>query len=463
LELPEARFFAGPFSRITNRYVSWFMGDLLVSLIVIGSCAILWRSQFPLNWGGKAIILLGFILALFFSGVNSIVGLNRISWTHATAEDAVGLVISSGFVTLLILGLNYLLSIYAWFSLPPLPTLMIVVIGFLSGASFIVFRYRLRLLAVITNWWLSIRRNTLILGERVLVVGEGEAGQIATWLLSRPMYRTAFSVVGVINDTDPTKHGMKLNGHWMLGGVKDMPAIIKRQDIGVIVSALPAAAREANEYIFDLCKGNNLRLIYLKDLMLMVDRQVTQPVGSYEYPVWLDERLEFKAMHDSITGLPNRYFFQDRLERSLSYGRRYKSILAVLFISVERKSTDIGRLGRKYDDEILIEVAKRLTKTGRGSDTLAYIGKNEFAVILENVKNAETPVLVAKRIQGVISEPIKIEQLNILLDPSIKIETCVDSEGYDDFESRCQAEIENQFSRKQEVEALGHYNSAQGK
>jgi diguanylate cyclase (GGDEF)-like protein len=463
LELPEARFFAGPVSRIANRYISWFIGDLIVSLGVIGGCALIWRSQFPLNWGVKPIIFLGVLLALLFSGVNSIAGLNRISWTHATAEDAVGLILSNVLVTGLILGLNYLLSIYQWLSLPPLPTLMIIVIGLLSGASFIIIRYRLRLLTMITKWWLSIRRNTLILGERVLVVGDGEAGQIASWLLSRPLYRTAFSIVGVVNDNDPTKNGMRINGYWMLGGVKDMPAIIKRQDVGVILSALPATAREANEYIFDLCQSYNIRLIFFKDLMLMIDRQVTQPIGSYEYPIWLDERLEFKAMHDSITGLPNRYLFQDRLKLSLSYARRYKSRLAVMFIRVERKNIDTSELGRKYDDEILIEVARRLTKSGRGSDTLAYIGKNKFAVILENIVDEGTPALVAKRILGVLSEPIKVEHFDFQLHTSIDIEVCMDAERYSNFETRCRTEIEMQYVEKQETEALGHYDSALGK
>jgi FlaA1/EpsC-like NDP-sugar epimerase len=258
----------------------------VTSLAVIDGSAFLWRTQFPLNWGVKNIFLLGTLLALLFSGVNSIAGLNRIVWTQATAEDAFGLVLSTGFVTGLILLLNYLNSVYQWLGLPSLPTLMIVVIGFLSGSSFIFTRYRIRLLSIFANWWLSLRRNTLVLGERLLVVGYGEAGQIAIWLLSRPMYRTAFSIVGVINDNDPTKYGMRINGYWMLGGIKDIPAIIKRYDIGVILSTIPTASWEKTEYIFDLCQKNNIRLISLNDLMLMVNQQLTQPTGSYEYPVW---------------------------------------------------------------------------------------------------------------------------------------------------------------------------------
>jgi diguanylate cyclase (GGDEF)-like protein len=452
LKIPEGYLFAGPIFRVANRYVSWFVIDLVESLVLVGITALLFRIQMPLNWGVGGIILLGVILAIMFSSVNSIVGLNRIVWSHATAEDAFGLIASGSFVTVLILGYNYILSIYHWFNLSSLPTQMIIVIGLLSQASFIVTRYRLHLLAMVANRWLALRRNTLVLGERVLVIGNGEAGQIATWLLSRPSYRTAFSIVGIINDTDPTKNGMRVNGYWMLGTIKDIPTIIKRYDIGIIVSTVPDTAQELNEYVFDLCQKQNIRLIFLNDLMLMVDRQVTQPIRSFEYPVWLDERLEFKAMHDAITGLPNRYLFQDRIKRAIAYTKRYKSRLAVIFVRIERKNIKTDELGRKYGDHILMEVAKRLATCERGSDTLAYVGKNKFGVILENMTNEGTPDVVAKRILGLLSEPIKIERLDVRLNVNINI--CLDTNGVDDLEAHCNKEIDSQYIANQQAEAL---------
>ncbi len=461
LKIPEGYLFAGPIFRLANRYVSWFMIDLVESLALVGITALIWRAEMPLNWGAQYLAVLGVILALLFSGVNSIVGLNRIVWSHATAEDAFGLIASGSFVTVLILGLNQLVSMYHWLNLLPLPMSMIIVIGLLSQVSFVVTRYRLRLLTMIANRWLDLRRNTLVLGERVLVIGNGEAGQIATWLLSRPSYRTAFSIVGIINDNDPTKNGMRVNGYWMLGTIKDIPAIIKSYDIGIIVSTAPATAQEINEYVFDLCQKYNIRLIFLNDLMLMVDRQVTQPLGSFEYPVWLDERLEFKAMHDAITGLPNRYLFQDRIKRSIAYAKRYKSRLAVLFIKIERKNINTDQLGRKYGDNILIEVARRLATCQRGSDTLAYVGKNKFAVILENITNDDIPETVSRRIFTLLSEPIKIEQLEVKL--NIKINIFLDSDGVDDLYARCKNEVDFQSIPEQKIEALSRNDSKLGK
>jgi lipopolysaccharide/colanic/teichoic acid biosynthesis glycosyltransferase len=391
LGLSEGRFFAGPFARIAHRYVSWFVSDLLVSLAVIGASAILWRTQYPLNWGVQYIFLLGVLLALLFSGVNSITGLNRIDWARTIPADAVALIISCGCVTLLILVLNHYLGIYQWLALPALPPYMLIVIGFLSGASFLVTRYRLNLLAIIADWWLSLRRSDLVLGERVLLVGDGEASRIASWLLSRSIYPAAFTVVGLVNDSDPTKHGMKIYGNWMLGGTKDIPAIIKSHEVGVILSTVPVSARKTNEYIFDLCQKHNIRLLFLNDLMMMVDRQVTQPVDNYEYPVWEDERLEYKAMHDAITGLPNAYLFQDRMKQSFAFARNYRFRPAVMFISIEINNIDIARLGHRFEDQILVEVTRRLSNCGKESDNLAYIGMNKFALTLENISDEGAP------------------------------------------------------------------------
>ena len=76
-----------------------------------------------------------------------------------------------------------------------------VAIDVAAQAGAITVRYRLRLLTMIANRWLSFRKNTLSMGDRVLVVGDGEAGQIATWLLGRKMFRGAFSIAWRWNDS----------------------------------------------------------------------------------------------------------------------------------------------------------------------------------------------------------------------------------------------------------------------
>ncbi len=462
-KIPETHFFAGPIARISHRYISWFLTDLLISMAVIGVSAIIWRTQFPLNWGVQNILILGVILAVLFSGVNSITGINHIDWTHSTSTDAISLILSSSFVTFIILGLNYLDRYLHWLGLPSLPMLMLIVIGFVSGVSFMISRYRLFLLRLIADWWLSLRRDNVVLGERVLVVGDGEAGQIATWLLGRPMYRTAFSVVGVINNNDPSRDGMKFYGHRILGTYKDIPKIIRRHDVGVILSTAPAESRGENQYIVDLCRKNNLKLIFLNDLTKMAEGQETQPIGSYEYPVWLDEHLAFKAMYDAVTGLPNRYLFQDRMKHALAYARRYKSRLAVLLIRIQRDNIDNGGLGRSFDDRVLVEVARRLTNGGIESDTLAFIGNYRFAVILENVSDEGVPDLIAQKIIRLMSDPIKIEQFEIPISTNIKIKLSNDSDGMDELETFSNFEIGKQLETKHNTEVLDRHDIAMGK
>jgi diguanylate cyclase (GGDEF)-like protein len=463
LNIPETHFFAGPIARISHRYVSWFLIDLLISLTVIGFSAIIWRTQFPFNWGVQYILLLGVILALLFSGVNSITGINHIDWTHSTSADAIGLILSSSFVTVLILGLNYLNRYLHWLGLPALPMLMLIVIGFVSGSSFIIVRYRIFLLTMIADWWLSLRQNNMDLGERVLVVGDGEAGQIATWLLGRPMYRAAFSVVGIINNNDPSKDGMKFYGHRILGTFNDIPKIIHRHDVGVILSTAPAEFQDANKYIVDICRKNNLKLIFLNDLTRMIERQETQPIGSYEYPVWLDEHMALKAMYDDVTGLPNRYLFQDRMKHALAYARRYKSQLAVMLIKIERDNIDASGLGRGFDDQVLIEVARRLTNNGIENDTLAYLGKNKFAVLLENISDESVPDLMAQKIVGLLSEPIRVGQFEVPIHTVIDTKVSTDSDTNDEMETFCNLELGKQPETKQNIEVLAQHDTALGK
>jgi diguanylate cyclase (GGDEF)-like protein len=462
LGLSEGRFFAGPFSRIAHRYVSWFVVDLLVSLAVVGISAVLWRLQYPLNWGVQYLVLLGVLLALLFSGVNSITGLNRIDWTRSIPADAVALIISCGCVTLLILVLNHYQGIYQWFALPSLPPYMLIVIGFVSGASFLVTRYRLNLLAIIADWWISLRRSDLVLGERVLLVGDGEAGRIASWLLSRSIYPAAFTVVGIANDSDPTKHGMKIYGNRMLGGIKDIPAIIKSHGVDVILSTVPVSERKTNEYILDLSQKHNLRLLFLNDLMMMVDQQVTQPVNNYKYPIWEDERLEYKAMHDAITGLPNAFLFQDRMRQSFAFARHYKFRPAVLFISINNHNLEIARLGRRFKDQILVEVARRLTDCEIENHTLAYVGTNKFALILENISDECNPDLIARKILEVLSVPIKVEQLDVSIQIKIDIKISQDADHIDELETICNNEIKQNYQTQQKVETIENHDIALG-
>ena len=286
--IPEGYLFAGPVSRLVHRYLSWFLADLVVSLGAAGTAVLLWRSQGPLNWGIVHLTGLSIILALLFSGINSIMGLNRIAWSYATSEDAAGLILSSGFVTLLFMLFDYLQFHYGWLPYPSLPVTMIFTIGLMAAIGFVAVRYRLRLVTGFASRWIMWRRNAMGAGEHVLIVGAGEGSRIAKWLLKEGESGGAFSIVGLVDDDQPARQGMRVGGCWVLGGSADLPALIKRYDVGVVMLAIPHVSLETRERIANLCECSGAHLVFLPDVLAALSEQLAQPPKAREAVASLD-------------------------------------------------------------------------------------------------------------------------------------------------------------------------------
>ncbi|MEP7133744.1 MAG: sugar transferase [Chloroflexota bacterium] len=407
--IPEGYLFAGPFSRLSNRYLKWFILDLGVSLVAIATVEILFRPLVPLNSDLSSDIIMAFGLALPFSIFNASMGLNRILWSKSRPGDAVWLVLSSITSVALIVLLNQF-GIQHMLGLPELYISMVVTIGIMAMLGFIAVRYRLSLLIAIASRWLNWRPNDLVSGERVLIIGNGEGSQVSGWLLRRKTLPAPFTIVGMVDDTDPTLQGMLINGTMMLGSLRDLPALVKQHDIGMILSTIPATSPQTDEYIFNLCQTHNIRLIYFNDLLHMVDQQITQPRYKRESTtpsttLQLERRLEFNALHDSVTQLPNRYLLQDRLKQSLINARRYKIRQAVMFIDLEGLKEINETFGRKFGDGVLKGAAERLVGSKRESDTLARTGDYQFTLILEHFSSDAELSMIAKRIYNRLLQP----------------------------------------------------------
>ena len=119
----------------------------------------------------------------------------------------------------------------------------------------------------------------------------------------------------------------------------------------------------------------------------------------------LEEELRHQAFHDSLTGLANRALFIDRLEHALSLSLRGPRPLAVLFIDLDDFKTINDSLGHGEGDAILVSVAERLRGALRTSDTLARMGGDEFAVLVEDPSMAVEPTAVADRVMSVLQAP----------------------------------------------------------
>lgn len=127
--------------------------------------------------------------------------------------------------------------------------------------------------------------------------------------------------------------------------------------------------------------------------------------------VELEQRLTRQALHDPLTGLPNRAFFLQELERTLARQQRqpwHRS--TVLFIDLNRFKPVNDRFGHAAGDQVLVEVARRLEGAVRPGDIVARLGGDEFTVLLDNLEEAGHASKVAERILEQLRKPFSLQE-----------------------------------------------------
>ncbi|HET6509401.1 MAG TPA: EAL domain-containing protein [Baekduia sp.] len=128
-----------------------------------------------------------------------------------------------------------------------------------------------------------------------------------------------------------------------------------------------------------------------------------------------------QALHDALTGLPNRALFTDRLRHALTQGRRRGTACGVIFLDLDRFKTVNDSLGHAAGDELLVAVARRVDESLRSADTAARLGGDEFAVLLEDLAGVEEAVLVADRIGAALSAPVVVQGREVFVKASVGI------------------------------------------
>jgi diguanylate cyclase (GGDEF)-like protein/PAS domain S-box-containing protein len=118
-----------------------------------------------------------------------------------------------------------------------------------------------------------------------------------------------------------------------------------------------------------------------------------------------EREMRHQALHDPLTGLPNRNLFTDRLAHALELARRHGSQVAVLFGDLDQFKLVNDSLGHEAGDELLRAVAPRINGVLRDADTIARFGGDEFAILVEEVASELDATRVAERIQGALGEP----------------------------------------------------------
>ncbi|MFX4260728.1 EAL domain-containing protein [Pelotomaculum propionicicum] len=148
--------------------------------------------------------------------------------------------------------------------------------------------------------------------------------------------------------------------------------------------------------------------------LVAVSRDITEK-QKYE------ETIKFQAFHDSLTGLPNRLLFKDRLSLELAHCRRNNKMLALIFLDLDRFKLINDTLGHEVGDLLLCQVAERLSECVREGDTVARLGGDEFTIMLPEITCAEGAAKVAEKILENIRKPVILGEHELFISTSAGI------------------------------------------
>src|SRR4051794_954321 len=140
-----------------------------------------------------------------------------------------------------------------------------------------------------------------------------------------------------------------------------------------------------------------------------------------EHRAEMQDQLRWQAFHDTLTGLPNRLLFEDRVTHALERLRRYEDEVAVLFIDLDDFKTVNDSLGHAAGDDVLREFALRLAQCVRRADTAARFGGDEFVVLVEGPNAAFAAQEVADRIYDCQERPLDLETEDVFMHASVGI------------------------------------------
>lgn len=170
-----------------------------------------------------------------------------------------------------------------------------------------------------------------------------------------------------------------------------------------------------------------LGLLAITTILLVYDSHLQSSARRYsELLEQANAQLRHAATHDTLTGLPNRALLADRLGQAIARADRHGVRFAVLVVDLDRFKAINDSLGHVAGDELLQEVARRLTDLLRKEDTLARLGGDEFVLLLHEIdapKDAET---VARKVLVEVSAPTRLAGMEVHVSPSVGICICPD-------------------------------------
>jgi diguanylate cyclase (GGDEF)-like protein/PAS domain S-box-containing protein len=287
----------------------------------------------------------------------------------------------------------------------------------------------LRLLAVVISAALSHAAEFEAKREQVEALAQFEA-----------MYNDAAIGIllvepdGTIIDSNPAVTEMLGHESSELIG-KPVGSIVEKDDAAAAAKHFEAVVKGDDEGRIELRYRRADGELIWGDLAVSV---VRTPEGEPQFAIYMIENVterkyaeeelrrhaelsEYQALHDSLTGLPNRVLFRDRIEQALLTAEREGGRIAMLLLDLDHFKEINDTLGHSAGDHVLCEIGHRLESCLRASDTVARLGGDEFAMILprQNDPNEILPLL--NKLQATIEEPIEIDGLPLGVEGSIGV------------------------------------------
>lgn len=269
---PEDSLFWGPVSRLVRRYLDWFVIDTLVTFVALGVAGALWRTHGPLDIGWPNAIITAAGFSLLFSLTGALFGVNRIAWSRASPNDAFDLLLPVMLATVVALIGNYL-----W-EPDQLPVGIILSAAALAFIGFVGMRYRSRLLTGFASRWLAWRGGGRDALERALIVGGGETGQFAAWLLAISRNASLYRVVGLVDD-DLYMQGTRIHGINVLGKRSNITQLVAKHDVGVIFFAIHNISAKERHEVLAICSSTPARVVIVPDVIKALG-SIAAPNGS---------------------------------------------------------------------------------------------------------------------------------------------------------------------------------------
>jgi diguanylate cyclase (GGDEF)-like protein len=273
---------------------------------------------------------------------------------------------------------------------------------------------------------MSYQNTTKILQDYNCAINITHSSTMSDWVFKINQNGTFLDCKGNLKDN------FLLSNDEILGkSVYDaMPLQIAQEISGFTEKALKKKDKQIHDYqilINTKEKYYEVRCIVSgEDEVLVIIRDVT------DFKMSAD-KIKYLAYHDTLTHLPNRYLFKDRLKQALVRAQRSNRLLGILFLDVDRFKNINDTLGHSIGDQLLRSIADRLTKSLRETDTvarlsdaefpslIARLGGDEFTILVTDLRNVEDASVISKRILSTLSEPFIIGTHEVFVSASIGI------------------------------------------